>query len=201
MLGRRNRFTRKKLMNEGTAAPATVLEIADDGMAVTHGSDAYVGNTELVLRTRLRVDPPGEPSFEVQQKFRYPQLSIPSVGTVLNVRFEADDHDKIMIDTDSLPAISPTLSAATGLDLNGLLTTIHEQRAAGADRMEMAEALKASLGISADAGVGLRALQGTPADDRIGNLERLAALHASGALTDEEFAAQKRILLDPPPPA
>jgi hypothetical protein len=38
-----------------------------------------------------------------------------------------------------------------------------------------------------------------PADDfdeRMSRIERLAALHASGALTDEEFAEQKRKLLD-----
>jgi hypothetical protein len=33
-------------------------------------------------------------------------------------------------------------------------------------------------------------------DDTISKLERLAALHASGALTDAEFAEQKRRLLD-----
>ena len=34
----------------------------------------------------------------------------------------------------------------------------------------------------------------TEADDAVGKLERLAALHSSGALTDEEFAAAKREL-------
>jgi hypothetical protein len=33
-------------------------------------------------------------------------------------------------------------------------------------------------------------------DERISRLERLAKLHASGVLTDEEFAEQKRKLLD-----
>lgn len=35
----------------------------------------------------------------------------------------------------------------------------------------------------------------SPADDRVGRLERLAALHASGALSDDEFAAEKQRLL------
>lgn len=35
-----------------------------------------------------------------------------------------------------------------------------------------------------------------PADDPLDRLERLAKLHADGALTDEEFAEQKRKLLD-----
>jgi hypothetical protein len=33
-------------------------------------------------------------------------------------------------------------------------------------------------------------------DDRLGRLERLAALHASGVLSDDEFAAEKQRLLD-----
>jgi hypothetical protein len=36
-----------------------------------------------------------------------------------------------------------------------------------------------------------------PTSDPLDRLERLAKLHASGALTDEEFAEQKRRLLDP----
>jgi hypothetical protein len=33
-------------------------------------------------------------------------------------------------------------------------------------------------------------------DESVGRLERLAALHASGALTDEEFTSAKRELLE-----
>jgi hypothetical protein len=47
-------------------------------------------------------------------------------------------------------------------------------------------------GISGHTGGGRHAdAQG----DAVGGLERLAALHASGSLTDEEFAAAKRELL------
>ena len=35
----------------------------------------------------------------------------------------------------------------------------------------------------------------TPADDRLAQLERLAHLHATGALTDDEFAREKARLL------
>jgi hypothetical protein len=193
MLGQRNRFTRKKLMEEGTAAKATVLEISEKGMTVTHGSEGYVGNTEVILKTRLRVEPPGEPTFEVHQKFRYGQLNMPSVGSVLAVHFDPDDHDKIMLDPDQ-PVISASLSARTGLDLNGLLSTVREARAEGADGAAMAEALRASLGANVGV-VDLRGSTASPEEERIRNLERLAALRDSGALTPEEFAAQKAIVL------
>jgi hypothetical protein len=196
MLGRRNRFTRKKLMSEGVAAPATVLEIADGGMTVTHGSEGYVGNTEVILKTRLRVEPPGLPTFEVEQKFRYGQMNIPSAGSVLHVRFDADDHDKIMIDTSAAQLISPRLSEAVGLDLGGLMATVREQQAAGADRAHIADALKAQLGVSGIPVVQFGGVDAeSPGEERIRNLERLAALRGSGALTAEEFAAQKAALL------
>ncbi|MDH5333862.1 MAG: SHOCT domain-containing protein [Thermoleophilia bacterium] len=39
----------------------------------------------------------------------------------------------------------------------------------------------------------------TPPDGVAAEVERLAALHASGALTDDEFAAAKAALIMPPP--
>lgn len=42
---------------------------------------------------------------------------------------------------------------------------------------------------------GAMAQQGPPADDRVAALERLAALKASGALTETEFAAEKARIL------
>jgi hypothetical protein len=80
----------------------------------------------------------------------------------------------------------PGLPGGT-LDLGDMLQTIQQTRAqAPGDRGAMAEALKASLGINA-------MVVGPPSAgaDTVGQLERLAALHASGALTDAEFAAEK----------
>lgn len=199
MFGKRNRFTRKKLMEEGIAAPATVLEISDRGMTVTHGSEGFVGNTEVILKTRLRVEPPGQPPFEVEQKFRYPQLSIPSAGSVLQVRFDPDDHDKIVIDDTVPPQISASFGGTT-LDLGGLLGTIREQQASGADRAHMADALKRQLQADGVPFMQVGSAPGqSPEEERIRNLERLAALRASGALTQEEFDTQKARLLGESP--
>ena len=81
MFGKPSRRDRRKLETEGRSAAATVLAISDRGMSVTNGNDSIVANTEVVLKTRLRVEPTGEPAFEVEKRFRYPQLSIPSVGS------------------------------------------------------------------------------------------------------------------------
>jgi hypothetical protein len=81
--------------------------------------------------------------------------------------------------------------------MNDLLATVREaQAASGGDREKLAEALRAKLGAQ---GVVVESadVAGPAAGDdpTISALERLAALHASGALTDAEFAAQKARVL------
>jgi hypothetical protein len=194
MLGKPSRRARKKLEAHGRTAPATVLEIADRGMAITNGNEAIVADTEVLLKTRLRVEPAGEPAFEVEKRLRYPQLSIPGVGSTVSVRYDPDDHDTLMIDHSGSGALD-AMSARTGLDISGLMSTIRETKAEHPDdRTAMADALRAQLG--AQSGVVFATPAAAPAaPDPIARLERLAALHASGALTDAEFAEQKARVL------
>ena len=114
MFGKPSSSTRRRLEAHGVAAKATVLAISDRGMAVSHNGGTLVGDTEVVLKTTLRVQPDGDPAFEVRRKFRYPQLAIPSPGSELTVRFDPDDHGRIMIDHDALPI------AFGGMDVGGL---------------------------------------------------------------------------------
>jgi hypothetical protein len=200
MLGKPSRRTRKKLKAHGRTASAVVLEISDKGMAITNGSDGIVANTEVLYKTRLRVEPEGEPAFEVHQRFRFPQLAVPGVGSHVSVRYDPDDHDHIMID-DSEAAVLATMSTKTGLDLGGLMSTIRDTKADHpGDRQAMQQALLASLG-QGTAGFGSPVMTpgaGTSLSaDPTMQLQRLAELHASGALTDAEFSAAKaRILTD-----
>ena len=200
MLGKPSRRTRKKLEAHGRIAAAVVLEISDRGMSVTNGNDSIVANTEVVLKTRLRVEPEGEPAFEVRQRFRFPQLAVPGVGSHVSVRYDPDDHDDIMID-NSEAAVLATMSTKTGLDLGGLLSTIRDTKADHpGDRAAMQQALLASLGQGATILTSPLTIPGAaaaPGADATSQLERLAELHASGALTDDEFSAAKaRILAD-----
>jgi hypothetical protein len=196
VLGKPSRRTRKKLAARGRIASAVVLEISDNGMAITNGSDGLVANTEVLMKARLRVEPEGEAAFEVHQRFRFPQLAVPGVGSHVSVRYDPDDHDQIMID-DSEAAVLATMSTRTGLDLGGLMSTIRDTKADHpGDRQAMQQALLASLGQGTAAfGSPLTVPGAVP--DTISQVERLAALHASGALTDAEFSAAKaRILAD-----
>ncbi len=207
MFGQRSARTRKRLEEHGTVASATVLEISDRGTAVTHGRDSMVTDTEVALKTRLRIEPEGEPAFEVEQRFRYPQLSVPSAGDRLTVRFDPDDHDDVMIDRDALPLLSSStldrFSTKNAGTIGDILAAAQGARQAHpGDSDAMADAVRATLGVpngpTAFAFPDMSAFAmptSSSEEQRIAGLERLAALRDKGVLTPEEFAAEKAKLL------
>ena len=170
MLGRPSHRTEKHLKESGTRAPAVVTAIADRGVAITDGAEGVVGNTTLMRRTSLRVEPIGEPAFEIEKRFRYSQFGVPSAGDKVAVIFDPEDHDSIMIDHDTV--IVPAVSPLAKFDGSGMVI----DRGGGS-------------GIAAPA-------PAAPAPpDALDRLERLVTLHEQGALTDAEFAAEKAKIL------
>jgi hypothetical protein len=76
--------------------------------------------------------------------------------------------------------------AGTATAVSGRVARRQQQKYAGQDA-EYVEKQAAA----AQQGAG----EAAPADDKTAEIERLAQLHASGALTDEEFAAAKARIL------
>ena len=198
MLGKLSRRTQRKLEDHGTHAPATVLAISDRGMTVSHNGGHLVADTEVILKTHLRVEPPGEPSFEIEKRLRYDQLAMPSAGSQLAVIFNPEDHDELMLDPAG-PAAGVMATVIPGLgSVQDLLTTVQAAKAeAGGDRQAMTQTLLAQFGGGA-AVVGGGAGFGTPPDP-LDELAKLGELHRNGVLTDEEFTAQKRRVLGESP--
>jgi hypothetical protein len=211
MLGKLSRRTRKKLEEHGTRAPAVVVEIAERGMSVTTGSGQLVANTEVVLKTKLRVEPADELPFEVEERFRYPQLAIPSVGSRLGVIYDPQDHEKIMIDRspEGVATQFANVPGAQGTDLQSLVNTVQQAEGQTQDPQELARILQEQLGTNVTVqqqdtsgvtfgqpGAGF----GTPApapaeEDPVDKLAKLQELREKGALTDAEFEAQKARIL------
>jgi hypothetical protein len=86
---------------QGSQAMAEILS-ADQGIvAVTHGADTVVSNTELSWKLTLRVSPAGGPPFEAELKGLWPQLSPPQVGTIvgsaINVAVDPNDHARVVV--------------------------------------------------------------------------------------------------------
>jgi hypothetical protein len=180
MLGKPSRRTRKRLEEAGKKANATVVEIAEKGMAVTHGAEGVVGNTELAMKTTLKVQPADEPEFEVRETFRYPQLAVPSAGQQIAVIYDPEDHDKIMLDDSSEAQQAAVLSGA-GIDAGAIGDAI-----ANAQKMQQQGMQGGAMNVGG-------AMPG--AQDPVEKLEKLQALKEKGALTDSEFEAQKAKIL------
>jgi hypothetical protein len=104
----------KHLDKHGAKAPATVLEIASSGRDVRSEGfnplDALPGRGEhsplapdsslyLVRRARIRVEPDGEPAFELDQDFRFGDYGrkAPKAGDTLHVVYDPGDPEKAMI--------------------------------------------------------------------------------------------------------
>jgi putative oligomerization/nucleic acid binding protein len=183
MLGKPSRRTRRKLEQHGRRASAMVVEIAESGMSISSGQ--LVSGTELVLKTKLRIEPLDEPPFEVEDRFRYPQLAIPSVGSRIAVIYDPSDHDKVMIDRSAGgPGVQPGAAAEPrGNDPQALASKIQEAQSLARDARERA---------GGGFGAPTPTAQG---EDPVDKLAKLAELREKGMLTDAEFESQKARIL------
>jgi hypothetical protein len=185
MLGKPSKRTLKQLEENGKRANATVVEIAEKGMAVTRGAEGVIGNTELALKTHLRVQPDDEPEFEVKKRFSYPQMAVPAAGQTVPVLYDPGDHDKIIVDYSPDAQQNAALNALDAEDAQNLSAL-----------MQQAQQLRAQAGQVQGIGQVPGMAPPAPAQaDPVEQLEKLAKLKESGALTDAEFQAEKAKIL------
>jgi Short C-terminal domain len=178
MLGKPSKKLKKQLEESGKRANATIIEIAEKGMAVTRGADNVVANTEIALKTHLRVTPDDEPEFEVKKRFSFPQMAVPAAGQTVPVLYDPNDHDKIIVDY-SAEAQQNAAFASAGIDPSQI-----------SEMMQQAQQMQAGMGMGQMPGMAQPApAQAQP--DPVEQLEKLAKLKESGALTDAEFEAEK----------
>jgi hypothetical protein len=102
MLGRPNRYTRKRLLEGGIRAPATVVEISDRRLAVSAEGDRSGEGVRLIVKTMLRVEPAGAPPFVVHQRFRWLEVDVPAAGRRVYVRFDPRHHGRLVVDEEPL---------------------------------------------------------------------------------------------------
>ena len=189
MLGKPSKRLMKQLEENGKRANATIVEIAEKGMAVTRGAEGVVGNTELALKAHLRVQPDDEPEFEVKKRFSFPQLAVPSAGQTVPVLYDPQDHDKVIVDY-SPEAQSSAAFASAGIDPSQI-----------GQLMQQAQQMQAQAGQMQAGMPGMGEVPGVappppqPQADPVDQLEKLAKLKESGALTEAEFEAEKAKIL------
>jgi hypothetical protein len=181
MLGKPSKKLKKELQESGTRANATIIEIAEKGMAVTRGAEGVVANTEIALKTHLRVQPENEPEFEVKKRFSFPQMAVPSAGQTVPVLYDSQDHDKIIVDYSPEAQQDAALSAA-GIDAGQIGQLMQQAQQMQAQAGQMPGGMGQMPGMAPAA---------QPQADPVAQLEKLAKLKESGALTDAEFEAEK----------
>jgi hypothetical protein len=188
MLGKPSKKLKAQLESNGKRANATIVEIAEKGMAVTRGADNVVANTEISLKTHLRVTPDDEPEFEVKKRFSFPQMAVPGAGQTVPVLYDPNDHDKIIVDYSSEAQQSAAFASA-GIDPSQI-----------GQLMEQAQQMR-SQAAGMQPGMGqvpgmAPAAPAQPQVDPVEQLEKLAKLKESGALTEAEFEAEKAKILN-----
>ena len=193
MLGKPSKKLKKELEASGKRANATIVEIAEKGMAITRGADNVVANTEIALKTHLRVQPDDEPEFEVKKRFSYPQMAVPAAGQTVPVLYDPADHDKIIVDYSGEAQQNAALASA-GIDPSQIGQLMQQAEQMRAQAAGMQGGMGQMPGMGQVPGMTPPA-PAQPQVDPVEQLEKLAKLKESGALTEAEFEAEKQKIL------
>jgi hypothetical protein len=127
------------LVLAGARAPATIVGLHDSGAAI---------NRRPNIDMRLRVEPPGAESFDIQQKFLVSRLvDVPRQGARVEVAYDPADTTQISLRPDDAVAAAPA-SAQPGDPVAGLaqLTELHAGGALSDEEFRAAKARLLGLG-------------------------------------------------------
>jgi hypothetical protein len=193
----------QSLEERGRTALATVLEF-DERWGISEGSAGGVSTGRSEHYTlKLRIEPPGEPSFEAEVKehdFFVYESGRPQVGAQFAVLFDPDDHTAVIRDSLDRDSLVPSRTDGPKLNLDAdeqerfkatVMAALEQQRAGG----ELTEEQYAKKKAVIEANFAAETPAPEPQRDVAAQLTDLAALHAGGSLTDAEFEAQKAKLL------
>ena len=200
-----NPFTHRKVLKNGVPGKA---------MIVTMGA-LDRGATSFNLPMTLQVYVEGWVPYEVHEEWWVNARDTVALSGWIPVRVDPEERDTVAIDWDTLretheqqeqarkQALASSgpvadIDALGGLGgLGGPNVTFQSREIDLTQNPEAAEQVLQALGLGG-AGVSFAqqpAPQQPADDDPIARLERLAALKASGILTEEEFQQQKRRIL------
>ena len=174
-----------------------------------HGGEGRWQN----CRMHLVVEIEGREPYPAETHQIAPRKKWPQPGLVVPVNVDADDPSKVKVDFDEMPSnddrardmAAQQAGAMGGADRSFTsmfhtdapqVNVIGDIGQLDPDQLARIEQMT-GLDLDGDGTVGgpPKTSTGGGGDDRVGQLERLAQLHASGALTDDEFAAEKRRIL------
>jgi hypothetical protein len=190
-----NPLTHRKILKKGMPGRATIVEMG----ALDRGGTSF--NLPMTLQVHVE----GITPYEVEDQWMVKAKDTIGPSGSIPVMVDREHHDKVAIDWEGVRAQYEQEKAARQQALasggiGGATVTIGEGQAIDASaNPQLAEQLSQALGQlgitteqrAADAG----SQPADAGDDTLSQLERLSALRASGALTEEEFEQQKRRIL------
>jgi hypothetical protein len=158
-----------------------------------HASSANV-NLNLVVQAE------GVPATPVELDCMAPIKKWPFPGTTLPVTVDRDDPTKVKILWDDIPESGDVASQQAA----ALAAQLNEGGGAGqgvpggGDMNQIVEALQQAMPgaqVNVEGAAGTAPAPASSEADRVAQLEKLAKLKDSGALTDQEFAREKARIL------
>ncbi len=169
-----------------------------DGTAQVVGSTQPPDNaTSSNVNLNLVVQAEGVPATSVELSCIAPAKKWPWPGTTLPVTIDRADPTRVRVRWDDVPEagdVAQQQAEALAAQLN---QGSPQAVAGGADVSGIVDAIQQAMP-GAQVNVGGTGEQGAPpaaADDHVGQLERLAKLRDSGALSEQEFEREKARIL------
>lgn len=175
-----------------------------DGVAQVVGSTQPPDNaTSSNVNLNVVVQAEGVEATSVEFSCIAPTKKWPFPGETLPVTVDRADPERIKVRWDDVPEaadVAKQQADALAAQMNQGGTAPGATGAGGADANQMVEALKqaypgAQVSVQGDAGAVPAADSGGDDDDRVQQLERLAKLKESGALSEQEFEREKARIL------
>lgn len=201
MFGNKKKLEAQLQSQGGTTAWATVLDCDDKWQSSSSGMHGS-SRTDHV-RLTLRVEPDGEDPWETTFNQAFPG-SVPFKGWQCKVIYDPEDHSKIGVVENSIapPGVShgaaersadiraQAMAAVQSGDIGSFVERIKAQAVAGGFQVQ-----GTPLVISTQTTEPAAAPAQAPVD-AADELTKLADLHTQGVLTDDEFAAAKKKIID-----
>jgi hypothetical protein len=189
-----NPLTHRKILKKGMPGRATIVEIG----VLDRGSTSF--NLPMTLQVHVE----GITPYEVEDQWMVKAKDAAGLSGSIPVMVDRERHDKVAIDWERLRAQYEQGKAARQEALasggvGGATVTIGEGQVIDATtNPQLAEQITQALGqlgVAAQQPAGSAPRPTDPGGDTLSQLERLSALRATGALTEEEFEQQKRRIL------
>ena len=192
-----NPLTHRKILKKGLAGRATVVEMG----ALDRGATSF--NLPMTLQVHVE----GITPFEVEDQWMVKAKDTVGLSGSIPVKVDPEEHTKVAIDWEGVRAeyeqekeVRQQALASGGVPAGANVTFGDAQVIDASSNPELAQQISAALGQfgvgAQQPASGFRSDQaGGGEDDTLSQLERLSALRASGALTEEEFEQQKRRIL------